>query len=340
MPTTNATLETTAKVDPNELNEMDICKRKMAIKRQIMESIDRRNDSKKDRPMDQSRNNQTIKSKPRKEKSHPSKSYAKERLESILIADRIHVHGNSSTSFAKTESEINHDVYDDFDEEEEKRLPLVFDARPSNAPTVNRFLVFLTLVSFSTTVITLWHYRHHDSVIAQQAVASKAVPDVVSSDDNRMELASWMLFPGPWSPIMEASVDHAKAGEKAVVVAPNNTTEDIPVKKTTDESIAMLNAIALRLSDIENRIDTSLPPLPGLKPQKVERDWTYRGKQGDMAVYAISTRNMTAISDHAVKFGGLDGKKEIWLSVGKPFPGGGTLQSIDVRGLKLYVSSK
>jgi hypothetical protein len=130
----------------------------------------------------------------------------------------------------------------------------------------------------------------------------------------------------------------------------NGMVHNVQVNHVPDgvSEIDMLRAIAVRLSALEKRIDTALPPLPDLPdtpPLKVNSKrfqvntapparWRLQKTSGDVRIYTLETNDLLAISSRIARFGG---PRPIQIGVGQPFPDGGKVTSIDVDRLTVVV---
>jgi len=170
------------------------------------------------------------------------------------------------------------------------------------------------------------------------------------------------LSPNPQSPVQEVTevkpvTDSTAPSTQAVaeeihreVQNINGMVHNVQVNHVPDgvSEIDMLRAIAVRLSALEKRIDTALPPLPDLPdtpPLKVNSKrfqvntapparWRLQKTSGDVRIYTLETNDLLAISSRIARFGG---PRPIQIGVGQPFPDGGKVTSIDVDRLTVVV---
>ena len=218
----------------------------------------------------------------------------------------------------------------------------------------------------------VWEWQHTNT--SQPPVLNLPKPSEAKPEPKRLEtqntknqpavalpsLAS--LTPSPQSPSQKATevnpqVDSTSPSTQAVaediqreVQNINGIVHNVQVNRVPDgvSEIDMLRAIAVRLSALEKRIDTALPPLPDLPdtpPLKVNSKrlqvntapparWRLQKTSGDVRIYALETNDLLAISSRIARFGG---PRPIQIGVGQPFPDGGKVASIDVDRLTVVV---
>jgi hypothetical protein len=213
----------------------------------------------------------------------------------------------------------------------------------------------------------VWKWQYASTVRPEPTNVSKtSTPEPKHPESDRTKnqpaVALPSLNPTPQNPTQEITeakpqVDSPAPSPQAVaadiqqeVQNINGMVQNVRVNHKPDgvSEIDMLRAIAVRLSALEKRIDTALPPLPDLPdtpPLQVNSKhlqintapparWHLQRTSGDVRIYTLETHDLLAISSRMARFGG---PRPIQIGVGQPFPEGGNVASIDVDRLMIVV---